>query len=101
MWPGKAEPTQYLVNDLKNDPDLSSKDRKHLAPHSFHIFYSKRLGNRFTQQTNFISDLEKVVPEFYKDIGSALSAWVKSAPKVKKEKNMCAYIQTCMLMSVR
>jgi hypothetical protein len=38
----------------------------HVAPHSFHIFYSKHLTARFAQQTNFIVDLEIIVPAFYR-----------------------------------
>jgi len=32
---------------------------------------------------NFISDLEEIVPAFYRDIGQDLGAWKKSAPRIK------------------
>lgn len=41
-------------------------------------------GARFTQQTNFIADIETFVPAFYKKYGSGLSAWRKPAPKIKQ-----------------
>tara|TARA_R110002126_G_scaffold17848_1_gene69032 strand:+ start:1370 stop:2734 length:1365 start_codon:yes stop_codon:yes gene_type:complete len=83
LWPGKNEPTQHTVSELRLDPDLASNGKEHLAPHSFFVFRSKNLGGRFTQQTNFIVDLEEIVPAFYRDIGSNLTAWKRSAPKIK------------------
>jgi hypothetical protein len=86
LWPGKAEPTQNLVSDLRNNPELAEAEKGHLAPHSFHIFRSKMLGARFTQQTNFIVDLETLVPSFYGEIGANLSAWQRRAPKIKEDR---------------
>lgn len=94
FWPGKTEPTQFLVSDLKNNPESAVVDKEHLAPHSFQIFLSKRLGSRFTQQANFISDLEEVVPEFYRKVGSSLVAWKKSAPKIKDDKALAEDVST-------
>jgi hypothetical protein len=87
MWPGGAAPTQYSAIKLRENPDIALEDKEHLTPHSFHIFNSIRLGTRFTQQVNFISDLEVVVPTFYHDIGSHLKAWQRPAPKIKKDKS--------------
>lgn len=64
LWPGKAEPTQHLISDIRDQPDLAEAEREHLAPHSFHVFRSKRFGARFTQQVNFITDLEALIPDF-------------------------------------
>ncbi|OEU69969.1 MAG: hypothetical protein BA874_00380 [Desulfuromonadales bacterium C00003068] len=47
---------------------------------------SIRAGARFTQQTNFIVDLEKHVPEFYDKIGSKLAVWKKPAPQIKSDR---------------
>ncbi|KAJ03291.1 hypothetical protein [Sulfitobacter mediterraneus] len=86
LWPGKAEPTTCLISDLREDPDAISEGKEHLSPHSFHVFRSKRLGARFTQQSNFITDLEEVVPSFYRDVGAGLAAWKKKAPKIKDDR---------------
>jgi uncharacterized protein (DUF2236 family) len=48
---------------------------------------SRRLGARFTQQMNFISDLEALVPEFYRTVGQNLVAWRKSAPKIRNDRD--------------
>lgn len=85
-WPGKNEPTQFSVAELRENVDLASGGKEHLAPHSFHIFHSKRLGARFTQQSNFVADLESCVPAFYREVGGNLVSWKKSAPKIKDDR---------------
>lgn len=94
MWPGKAEPTQHPVSDLRDNPDLASESKEHLSPHSFQVFHSVRLGARFTQQSNFIADLEEIIPAFYRDVGSRLIAWQKAAPKIKKDKSTADDVST-------
>lgn len=94
FWPGKNEPTQFLVSELRGDPDKPSEGKEHLAPHSFHVFHSKRLGGRFTQQANFIADLEEIVPAFYREVGSNLVAWKKSAPKIRGDRSSAEDVST-------
>ena len=94
MWPGKAEPTQHLVSALRENPELAETEKGHLAPHSFHVFRSKRLGTRFTQQTNFIVDLEAIVPSFYGEVGADLSAWLRRAPKIKEDRSSAMDVTT-------
>ena len=94
LWPGKSEPTQHLVSDLKENPELAENERGHLSPHSFYIFRSKRLGGRFTQQTNFIVDIETLVPSFYGEIGANLSAWQRRAPKIKEDRSTADDVTT-------
>ncbi len=86
LWPGRNEPTQHNVSELRADVTIAEIGKEHLAPYGFHIFNSKSLGSRFAQQANFISDLEECVPAFYREIGSSLTAWKKSAPKIKNDR---------------
>jgi len=86
LWPGASEPTQHAVDDLRADPDLAAAGKEHLAPHGFHIFLSERLGGKFTQQANFIAELERVVPKFYGETGAQLAAWVKKAPQILSDR---------------
>lgn len=87
MWPGASEPTQYSVEDLRENPDLAAVGKERLSPHSFHIFLCERLGAKFTQQINFISELERLVPKYYGEIGSLLVPWVKKAPRIKDDRS--------------
>ncbi|WP_321447654.1 hypothetical protein [uncultured Cohaesibacter sp.] len=86
LWPGTSEPTQHPVSELRKDPNLAAEGKEHLRPHSFHIFLSERLGAKFTQQTNFVSELERLVPKFYGETGAHLSVWVKRAPQIKPDR---------------
>ena len=86
LWPGASEATQYPVAELRNEPDLAMKGKEHLTPHGFHIFLSERLGGKFTQQTNFVSELERLVPKFYGETGAQLAAWVRKAPQIKSDR---------------
>lgn len=94
LWPGKSEPTQHLVSDLKENPELAETERTHLSPHSFHVFRSKGLGSRFTQQTNFIVDMEDLVPRFYGDVGANLTAWQRRAPRIKEDRSSAEDVTT-------
>ena len=85
-WPGASEATQFSLSELRDNPSVINEGKDHLAAHSFHVFMSIRAGARFTQQTNFIIDLEKHVPEFYDKIGSKLAVWKKPAPQIKSDR---------------
>lgn len=83
VWPGSSESTQFQLSELIRDPAICEKDKNGLQVTRFHIFLSRRLGAKFTQQINFIKELEEVVPFFYREIGQNLREWRKSAPKIK------------------
>ncbi len=85
-WPGSSVSTQFSYNQLKDDVAIVGEGKKHMVSKGFHVFYSKRLGPRFIQANNFIMDIETIVPEYYSNIGSNLSAWKKPAPKIHKDR---------------
>lgn len=93
-WPGRSPQTQHAVADLRDDADIVGEGKDRLSPTSFHVFVSKRLGSRFTQQTNFIVDIENLVPAFYRDVGSNLTAWQKPAPKIREGRDEPADVST-------
>ncbi len=85
-WSRRTASTQHSVSDPRDDPGIVDDGTEHLEARSFHLFESKRLGARFTQQSNFIADLERVVPEFYGRYGAGLVAWQRPAPKIRADK---------------
>lgn len=93
-WPGRSETTQFSFEALLADSSIVEKDKETLQVLSFHIFIARRLGTRFTQQVNFVSDLEEVVPEFYREIGQNLSAWRMSAPRIKEDRERAEDVTT-------
>ena len=86
MWPGTSAPTQHLVSDLRDNIDIVNEGKEHLVTTSLHLFESKRVGGRFIQQSNFIVDLEQIVPSFYGNYGANLVVWKKPAPKIKVDR---------------
>ena len=84
-WPGTSEPTQHLLTELKENLSICDEGKQHLVARSFHVFYSKRLAGRFAQQSNFINDLEEIVPEFYGEVGEHLRVWQRPAPRIRTE----------------
>ena len=85
-WPGRSENTTHSLVELRDDPSICEKDKGNLQVASFHVYNAKRLGVKFTQQTNFISELETLVPEFYREIGQELSQWRKPPPRIMDTK---------------
>ncbi|UWS02002.1 hypothetical protein K4K94_11640 [Phaeobacter inhibens] len=83
-WPGRSEDTHFPLIELVADPDLCEKDKTGLQVVSFHIYVAKRLGAKFTQQTNFIAELEMIVPKFYREVGQDLFSWRKPAPRIRE-----------------
>ncbi|MFG5383044.1 hypothetical protein [Yoonia sp. R2-816] len=86
QWPGRSEATQFSFAELAEDPSICEVGKEGLQVYSFYVFNAKRLGARFTQQANFIKDLEVVVPEFYRDVGQQLTEWRPPAAKIKPER---------------
>lgn len=86
IWPGTSEATQFPMADLREDVSCAETDKAHLKPTSFHVFLSKRIGARFTQQVNFISDLEDLVPRFYGTVGAGLRSHQRPAPALKADR---------------
>lgn len=86
QWPGRSEDTQFSYADLVADPAICEADKQGMQVTSFFVFNAKKLGARFTQQANFINDIEELVPQFYRDIGQSLSEWRPPAPKIKKDR---------------
>lgn len=87
MWPGSSEATLYPLEELREDATIAETGKEGMQVLGFHVLLSRRIGAKFTQQTNFISSLEEIVPEFYKDIGQNLVAWRKAAPKIKSKRD--------------
>lgn len=87
IWPGRSENTQFPLSELRANPGILDEGKEHLQVVAFHVFKSRRFGARFTQVSNFITDLEKLVPEFYDEIGSHLTEFKRSAPRIKPERS--------------
>ncbi len=94
FWPGRSPQTQFQIAELRENPGVIGEGKDRLAPTSFHVFQSKAFGARFAQQTAFIDDIEKLIPSFYDNFGSELSAWQKPAPKFKPGRDDASDVAT-------
>lgn len=94
FWPGRSGHTQYALTALRDNVDLASTDRSSQTVLSFELLLIKDLGAKFNQRRNFISELEKAVPEFYEQIGQHLRAWMAPAPRLREEKSDPASVGT-------
>ncbi|UXX84372.1 hypothetical protein [Roseovarius pelagicus] len=89
-WPGRSEATQFPLKGLIEDPTICEQDKSGLQVLSFHLYIARRLGSKFTQQVNFIKELEEVVPQYYREIGQNLSEWRRPAPKIKPNRDVAS-----------
>lgn len=84
-YKGRAGFAQYLIRELKENIGICEEGGKQSVARGFHLFRSKQLAKRFAQQSNFINDLEEMVPAFYGDVGERLRAWRRPPPSVRTE----------------
>ena len=84
------ERTQFADSELlgvvRDDPKalLGGTDR---PPRSFTVAETQKVGTkRRTGSGSFVSDVEKLVEEFYREVVQGLKAWTPPAPKLAEEK---------------
>jgi hypothetical protein len=73
---------QVSFKKVLADPKLLvSENKDKVLMSKFEIVQRIGLGTKFSGTKTFIDELEKLVPEFYTQIGMFLKAWVPPAPK--------------------
>lgn len=83
-WPSRAADTIAKLSDLREDPAVFQTDNQKLAPTRLDAMLVRDLAGKFTGRRTFIEHVERVVPEFYQQVGQHLRAWVPPPPKPKK-----------------
>lgn len=86
FWPGRGPYAQYALKDLQDNPGLGAIDKPNAVVTSFEICAIWEIGNKFNQPKKFISELERIVPEYYEKVGQNLKSWRPSAPRIKEDK---------------
>lgn len=84
-WQGRGPHTQHLLSALQQDVDIAVRDQGEKQAHTFEVCGVWQLGARFGQRKNFVADLEKLVPEFYQNVGQHLKAYQPPAPRVRDD----------------
>lgn len=85
-WPGRRPHSQYELSEIRNHPDIATDANPGNAPNSLEVCMIRRLGGRFGQRKNFITDIEQLAPTFYETIGQHLRAYQAPAPRVREDR---------------
>ena len=86
FWPGRSPATQHQIKRLRDETALAEVERVGQVASSFEVMLVRKLGKRFGQRKNFVTDLEVIIPEFYQDVGQRLKAYQPPAPKIREDK---------------
>ena len=78
-------PTQASLSEVKADSRYLENERPGMAPTSFEIVMIGDIAGRFSGRRTFIEDLEKLIPEFYDEIGQHLRPWAPPPPSIDKD----------------
>ena len=79
---GRRQDTQEALDKIRENPNtLDSVDPK-ICPKRFEVKIVSDIGRRMEGQKTFVQALEKLVPEFYTQVGQHLRTWIPSAPRV-------------------
>lgn len=85
LWPGRRLPTQASLAKVKADSKSLENDRQNSPPTGFEVIMIKDIARRFSGRSTFIEDLEKMIPEFYDNVGCHLRAWTPPPPPIAKD----------------
>ena len=85
FWPGRAISTQASLAEVKMDTKCLESEHVGMAPTGFEIVMIRDIGGRFPGRRTFIEELEKIVPEFYDEVGQHLRAWSPPPPSIAKD----------------
>ena len=87
-WPGRAEMTRATLKELRDagGPEPLVGTNASMAPHTFDVCMTRDLSGRFSRPRVFIEEIEKLVPEFYAQVGQHVTPFQEPTPKVTQRK---------------
>jgi hypothetical protein len=80
-WPGRTPDTMESLATLREDATAIQASNPKLAPWAFEVLLVCDLAGKFSGTRSFVENLERVVPEFYDQVGQHLRAWRPAPPK--------------------
>ena len=80
---GRRQNTQGALDKVRENPNILDSVDPKICPKRFEVKLVSDLGRRMEGQKTFVQALEKLVPEFYTQVGQHLRTWVPSAPRVE------------------
>lgn len=83
-FPGRRQPKQVRLSELRANPACLDTDGAGALPSSFTVLMVKDLAGKFSGSRTFIEELEKFVPTFYANVGQYLQTYVVKPPKPRE-----------------
>lgn len=80
-WPGRTPDTMESLAKLREYPSAIQTANPKMAPLAFEVLLIEDLAGKFSGARSFVEHLERIVPEFYDQVGQHLRAWRPAPPK--------------------
>lgn len=84
-WPGRTPDTMDTLSRLREDPAAIQAVNPKLAARAFEVVMVKDLAGKFSGARSFVEHLERIVPEYYDQVGQHLRAWRPAPPKPRTD----------------
>lgn len=84
-WPGRTPDTMESLSRVRENPAAIQTANAKLTPRAFEVLMVKDLAGKFSGARSFVEHLERIVPEFYDQVGQHLRAWRPAPPKPRSE----------------
>lgn len=85
IWHGRITDTGASLGQIREDRNLILNDNPGMMPMYFDFVRIIDVAGRFRGASKFVETGVSVVPDFYKDVGQYLKAWIPPAPKVEEK----------------
>jgi hypothetical protein len=86
QMPGRAPAVRMTLNQLLGENGFADQAFGATAPTGFKVMMVRDIAGRFSGNRTFIEELEKLVPEFYENVGQHLVAFRPKPPQLRPEK---------------
>lgn len=86
IMPGRAPSVRMTLAQLRGGDDVVDRAFAAGVPSSFKVMMVRDIAGRFSGNKTFVEELERLVPDFYENVGQHLQAFQPKPPQVKTEK---------------
>ncbi|MBX3488954.1 hypothetical protein [Parvibaculum sp.] len=90
QMPGRTPPVRATLAQLRGEPAFIEEAFAAGTPVGFKVMMVRDIAGRFSGNKTFIEELERLVPEFYENVGQHLQPFRPKPPQLKPEQNESA-----------
>lgn len=84
--PGRTPAVRMTLSQLRSNEEGVDQAFASALPMSFKIMMVRDIAGRFSGNRTFIEEIEKIVPEFYENVGQNLQQFRPKPPQIKSQK---------------